>query len=66
MKMACNEKIVWNINEVIKEELKSQVEDAELLNDPDLVDENLVECSELCNKLLTHDYFEKSESILDE
>ena len=66
MKMACNEKIIWSINEAIKEELKSQVNDAELFNDPDLVDESLVECSELCDKLLTHDYFKESESILDE
>lgn len=63
---ACNERIIWEINNAIKDELKLQFKDAEEFYDPDLIDKDLIECNELCDKLLTYDYFEESESILDQ
>ena len=62
---ACSERIVWEISKAIKDEVKIQLCDADTFKDPDIIDNNLVECSELCDKLLTYDYFRDSEEILN-
>ena len=63
--MAVNEKILNDISATLEDELKRQIEDAMSKNDPDLISDKLVECKNICNKLLTHDYFERSEHYLD-
>jgi len=62
---ACSEKIIWDISEAINNEIELELNDAETFNDPDLIDENLVESKILCDKLLNYNYFEESEALLD-
>lgn len=65
MIMACNEKIIHAINDAVKYELKRQLGDSDLFGDPDIIDQNLLECSELCDKIISTNYFEHSEEILN-
>ena len=65
-KMACNENIIYSINEILKKEAESQIKDCDEFHDPDLLSLDLVECCELCDKLLNYNYFEESESLIDQ
>lgn len=62
---ACSEKIIWDISEAINKEIELELNDAETFNDPDLIDENLLESKALCDRLLNYNYFEESEALLD-
>ena len=62
---ACSERIIWEISKAIDHEYKVQLCDADMFGDPDEIDDHLLECKELCDKLLTHDYFAESEEILN-
>ena len=64
--MACNEKIVYDISEVVKRELRIQLSDCEEFGDPSLLSDDLVECNELCEKILSFNYFSRSEKCLNE
>lgn len=54
------EQIIYCISELVDDALKQCEE--ELL--PESCDD-LIECRELCDKLINHDYFEKSEKLLN-
>lgn len=68
--MACNERIISDIKEALMFEINNQLEEAEEFNDPDALDDTLLESFHLCKKLLGEDisktdYFDRSERYLD-
>ena len=65
--MACNERIISNIRDVLKSELDTQIKEVKDIGDPDVldIDSNLVDCHLLCLKFLDSDYFHRSENYLE-
>lgn len=64
--MSCSEKIISAIKDAIQDEIVQQIQDCEELRNPDLLNKNLIECNDLCHRLLEYDYFKESEELLDD
>ena len=62
---ACNEEIINKIKISLEKEIEYQLNDCEQFEDPDFLDDRLLESYELCNKFLTYNYFERSETYLN-